>query len=116
MLYFPVGAQADAIHLPDFYHVIKAFNLVKTYVPLGKPHWYIVTKHHHQHVSRKRVVMFFGWVFDLISLGSPRVLRVHMGHTCGEPTGIELTAAHGLFYRSLEGTSPATRTSRSARR
>ena len=27
----------------------------------------------------------------MISLGSPHVLRAHMGHTCGGPSGIELT-------------------------
>jgi len=26
-----------------------------------------------------------------------------MGHTCGEPNEIELTAAYGLFYRSFPG-------------
>ena len=26
-----------------------------------------------------------------------------MGHTCGEPNESELTAAHGLFYRSFPG-------------
>ena len=38
----------------------------------------------------------FRVVFFLISLGSPRVLRAHMGHTCGEPNEIELTAARGI--------------------
>ena len=33
--------------------------------------------------------MFFGWVFFLISLGSPHVRP--MGRTCGEPNEIELT-------------------------
>ena len=42
--------------------------------------------------SVKRAVMFLGWVFFLISLGSPHVLRAHMGRTCGEPNEIELTA------------------------
>ena len=37
--------------------------------------------------------MFFGWVFYLISLGgqAPHVLRAHVGRTCGEPNGIDLT-------------------------
>ena len=48
--------------------------------------------------------MFCGWVFFLVSLGSPHVLRAHMGHghTCGEPNEIGLTAAHGLYYRSFQ--------------
>ena len=37
----------------------------------------------------------------MISLGSPHVRP--MGHTCGEPNEIELTAAHRLFYRSFSG-------------
>ena len=37
-----------------------------------------------------RAVIFFGWVFFLISSGSPRVRP--MGRTCGEPDEIELTA------------------------
>ena len=41
--------------------------------------------------SRKRAVKFFGWVFFLISSGSPHVRP--MGRTCGEPDEIELTAA-----------------------
>ena len=40
--------------------------------------------------SRKRAEMFFGWVFFLISSGSPHVRP--MGRTCGEPDEIELTA------------------------
>ena len=40
--------------------------------------------------SRKRAVNFFGWVFFLISSGSPHVRP--MGRTCGEPDEIELTA------------------------
>ena len=32
----------------------------------------------------KRAVMPFGWVFFLIPLGSPHVLRAHRGRTCGE--------------------------------
>jgi len=51
--------------------------------------------------SVKRAVAFFGWVFFLISSGSPRVLRSHMGHTCGEPNETELTAAHGSVHRSF---------------
>ena len=49
------------------------------------------------YASRKRAVIHFGWVFFLISLGSPRVLRAHMWalNTCGEPNEIELAAAHG---------------------
>ena len=39
--------------------------------------------------SRKRAVIFFGWVFFLISLGSPHVRP--MGRTCGKPNEIELT-------------------------
>ena len=39
---------------------------------------------------RKRAVKFFGWVFFLISSGSPHVR--HMGRTCGEPEEIESTA------------------------
>ena len=44
--------------------------------------------------ERKRAVKCFGWVFVLISSGSPHVLRAHMGvhRTCGEPNEIELTA------------------------
>ena len=49
--------------------------------------------------QKKRAVIFFGWVFFLISLGgqAPHVLRDHMWafNTCGEPNEIELTAAHG---------------------
>ena len=46
--------------------------------------------------------MFSGWwLFPLILLGgeAPHVLRAHMGRTCGEPDELELTVAHGLFYR-----------------
>ena len=52
----------------------------------------------------KTAVMFFsGWVCLLIPLGSPHVRRAHMGvhRTCGEPTEIVLTAAHGLCCRPL---------------
>ena len=38
----------------------------------------------------KRAVIFFGWVFFLISPGSPHVRP--MGRTCGEPDEIELAA------------------------
>ena len=43
----------------------------------------------------------FGWVFSFILLGSQHVLRAHMGVRCtrGEPTGIELAAAHRFVYR-----------------
>ena len=41
--------------------------------------------------QQKREVICFGGVFFLIPLGSPHVLRAHMGHTCGEPNEIELT-------------------------
>ena len=43
--------------------------------------------------STHRAVMFFGWVFFLISSGgqAPHVRRTHMAHTCGEPDEIELT-------------------------
>ena len=40
--------------------------------------------------SRKSAVKNFGWVFFLISSGSPHVRP--MGRTCGEPDEIELTA------------------------
>ena len=40
--------------------------------------------------SRQRAVKCFGWVFFLISSGSPHVHP--MGRTCGEPDEIELTA------------------------
>ena len=40
----------------------------------------------------KTAVMFCGWGCFLISLGLPRVMRAHMGDTCGEPNEIELTA------------------------
>ena len=42
--------------------------------------------------SRKRAVKFFGWVFFLISSGSPHVRCTPMARTCGEPDEIELTA------------------------
>ena len=52
--------------------------------------------------------MCSGWVFFLIPLGgqAPHMLRAHMGHTCGEPNEIELTAAHGSFYRPVERYPP----------
>ena len=40
--------------------------------------------------SRKRAVNVFGWVFFLITSGSPHVRP--MGRTCGEPDENELTA------------------------
>ena len=42
----------------------------------------------------KRAVIFFGWVFFLISSGSPHARCTPMGvhRTCGEPDEIELTA------------------------
>ena len=42
------------------------------------------------HLARKKAVIFFGWVFFLISLGLPHVHP--MGRACGEPNEIELTA------------------------
>jgi hypothetical protein len=50
-----------------------------------------------KYVSRKRGVIFFGWVFYLISLGSPHVLRAHMGHTRGGANVIDVAPAHVLF-------------------
>ena len=41
--------------------------------------------------SRKRAVIFFGWVLFLISLGSPHVRPMGVHCTCGEPSEIELT-------------------------
>ena len=41
--------------------------------------------------SRKRVVIFFGWVFFLIPSGSPHVRCTPMVRTCGEPVEIGLT-------------------------
>ena len=53
----------------------------------------------------KKVVIFFGWVVFLTSLGgqAPHVSLAHMGHACGEPNEIELTTAHVLFYRPQQG-------------
>ena len=56
--------------------------------------------------ASKQRVTFFGWVFFLISLGSPHARP--MGHTCGEPNKIELTAAHTLHYRSFSGHAAMT--------
>ena len=42
--------------------------------------------------SRKRAVKFFGWVFFLISSGSPHVRPMGVHRTRGEPDEIELTA------------------------
>ena len=47
----------------------------------------------------ERGVILSGWAFFLISSGSPHVRCTPMGHTCGEPNEIELTAAYGLCYR-----------------
>ena len=41
--------------------------------------------------ARKRAVTYFGWVFFLISSGSPRVRCTPMGRTCGEPDEIGYT-------------------------
>ena len=43
---------------------------------------------------------FVGWVCFLISLGSPHVRPMWGLSTCGEPNGIELTAAHEFFNGS----------------
>ena len=51
-------------------------------------------------IKKKRAVVFFGWEFFLISLGSPHA-GAQMGHTCGEPNKSTLTAAHRSFYRPL---------------
>ena len=74
----------------------------------GAPHCSQPARPHHRWQTdarpAERAVIFFGWVFFLIniSLGSPHVLLAHMWalNTRGEPNEIELTAAHGLFYRS----------------
>ena len=39
----------------------------------------------------------------MFSLGSPRVMRAHIGHACGVPSETELAAAHALFHRSVPG-------------
>ena len=39
---------------------------------------------------REREMVFSGWVFFLISFGSPRVRCTPVGRTCGEPHEIEL--------------------------
>ena len=55
--------------------------------------------------ARERAVIFGGGLgFFLISLGSPRALRAHMGVqcTCGEPNEIELIAADGFFNASVQ--------------
>ena len=49
--------------------------------------------------SQKRAEVFFGWVFSLISPGSPHVRCTPMGRTCGEPDKIELTAMGGGIER-----------------
>ena len=54
--------------------------------------------------SNERVVCS-RWVRFLTPVGSPHVLRAHMGvhRTCGEPNKTGLTPTHGLFYRSPAG-------------
>ena len=47
--------------------------------PIMPVHWMT------RYVSRKRAVIFFGWVFFLFSSGSPHVRCTPMGRTCGEP-------------------------------
>ena len=47
--------------------------------------------------ARKRAVIYFGWVFFLISSGSPHVRP--MGRTCGEPDEIGLTPHGGEIER-----------------
>ena len=42
---------------------------------------------------QKKSSKFFGWVFFLISPGSPRVCGMRAPSTCGEPNEIELNAA-----------------------
>ena len=54
--------------------------------------------------SRKRAVIFFGWVFFLISYGSPHVRP--MGRTCGEPDEIELTAMGVKLNGPAAGPTP----------
>ena len=49
-------------------------------------------------VGGKRAVIFFGWVFFLISSGPPHVRCTLMGRTCGEPGGIELTPTGVELY------------------
>ena len=68
--------------------------------------------------AKERGLMFFGWVFFLVSFVSPHVLRARMWafHTCGEPNEIEWTAAYRSCYRillhqgcaNLRGQYPAT--------
>ena len=41
--------------------------------------------------------MFFGWVFSLVSLGSPQVRL--MGNTCGEPKENQVGPHWGQFER-----------------
>jgi len=50
--------------------------------------------------AAKRPVIFFGWVFFLISLGgqAPHVRPMWALNTCGEPNEIESTAPHGSLY------------------
>ena len=44
----------------------------------------------------------------LISLGSPRVLRARMGHTCGEPDEIDSPAIHGFVSAPFPGLANIT--------
>ena len=54
--------------------------------------------------ARQRTVMFFGWVFFLISPTYLHVLRAHMGRACRWPGEIELTPI------GVELNGPSTRT------
>ena len=47
--------------------------------------------------------MFSGRAFVVISVGSPHVRCTPVGHACGEPNEIKLTAAHGLYHRPFPG-------------
>ena len=55
-----------------------------------------------QYAIAKKSVIFFGWVFFLISSGSPHVRP--MGRTCGEPDEIELAPMGVQLHGS--GTPP----------
>ena len=55
--------------------------------------------------ARKRAVIYFGWVFFLISSGSPHVRP--MGRTCGEPDEIGLTPHGGEIERLTTRTGGA---------
>ena len=65
--------------------------------PLGQAHGLLTWK--------SGRVMLCGWVFFLLSLGSPHVRR--MGRTCGEPNEIELTLHRGGVERLTPRTSLA---------